>query len=62
MPKKGSMDNLTGDDRKAATRGVPGAFGKKDEDPRPASGDKQSAIQRGKDPFEAEERPRRKRA
>ncbi len=59
--KKGSMDKLKGDDRSAATRGVPGAFGKKDEDTHPASGDKQSAIQRGKDPFEAGKWPRRKR-
>ncbi|MGE5489028.1 MAG: hypothetical protein ACM3ZB_14530 [bacterium] len=60
MPKKGSMDRLTGDDRKAANRGVPGAFGKKDIDPRPPSGDKHSSIQENRDPFEGEDRGGRK--
>lgn len=60
MPKKGSMEKLEGDDRKAANRGVPGAFGRKDEDPRPPSGDKHSSIQKDRDPFEGEERGKRK--
>lgn len=60
MPKKGSMDRLKGDDRKAANRGVPGAFGHKDDEPRPPEGDKHSAIQHDIDPFEGEERGKEK--
>jgi hypothetical protein len=50
----GSMNKLQGDEKKAAIRGVPGAFGRKDEEPKPREGDKHSAINRGKDPADAD--------
>ncbi|HWR53517.1 MAG TPA: hypothetical protein VN428_20585 [Bryobacteraceae bacterium] len=50
------MDQLRGDDKKAAVKGVPGAFGMKDEDPRPKEGDKHSGMQKNQEPVKRREK------
>ncbi len=53
MARKSSMEHLKGHDRKAAVKGVPGAFGKKDQDTRPKQGDKHSGMQKNQGPVKS---------
>lgn len=53
MAREGSMEHLKGDDKKAAVKGVPGAFGKKDKDTQPNQGDKHSSMQKNEEPVKS---------
>lgn len=53
MAREGSMEHLEGDDRGAAVKGVPGAFGKKDENTKPFEGDKHSSMKKNEEPVKS---------